>query len=99
MEWWSASHANIRWSAKHHVPQRRLIIGITGGHSRCILEVDVVTYLGNLYAEVKRQSHELSDLDKAKIYGLIDVISTLAGGSIRLRATMLDWPPCEFYDS
>ena len=67
----------------------------------CIsMEIDVVTYLGNLYAEVKRQSHELSDLDKAKIslvfsgisigiltgmttYGLIDVISTLAGGRIK----------------
>ena len=66
----------------------------------CIsMEIDTVTYLGNLYAEVKRQSHELSDLDKAKIslvfsgisigiltgmttWGLIDVISTLAGGSI-----------------
>ena len=34
----------------------------------CIsMEIDTVTYLGNLYAEVKRQSHELSDLDKAKI--------------------------------
>ena len=75
----------------------------------CIsMEIDTVTYLGNLYAEVKRQSHELSDLDKAKIslvfsgisigiltgmttWGLIDVISTLAGGSIlcgnKLRAS------------
>lgn len=34
----------------------------------CIsMQVDVVTYLGNLYAEVRRQTNELTDLDKAKI--------------------------------
>ena len=67
----------------------------------CIaMQIDVVTYLGNIYAEVRRQSHELTDLDKAKIslffsgisigiltgmavQGLVETISTLAGGSIK----------------
>ena len=67
----------------------------------CIaMQIDVVTYLGNIYAEVRRQSHELTDLDKAKIslffsgisigiltgltaYNLVDIIGTLAGGSIK----------------
>jgi len=36
--------------------------------SDCIsMEIDVITYLGNIYAEIKRQAGELTDLDKAKI--------------------------------
>jgi Co/Zn/Cd efflux system component len=36
--------------------------------SDCIsMQIDVLTYLGNIYAEIKRQAGELTDLDKAKI--------------------------------
>jgi Co/Zn/Cd efflux system component len=31
------------------------------------MQIDVLTYLGNIYAEIKRQAGELTDLDKAKI--------------------------------
>ena len=52
----------------------------------CIsMEIDTVTYLGNLYAEVKRQSHELSDLDKAKI-SLV-----FSGISIGILTGMTTW--------
>jgi len=36
--------------------------------SDCIsMEIDVITYLGNIYAEIQRQKGALTDLDKAKI--------------------------------
>jgi Co/Zn/Cd efflux system component len=52
----------------------------------CIaMQVDVITYLGNLYAEAKRQTNELTDLDKAKI-SLI-----MAGISIAILFAFTCW--------
>jgi len=45
-----------------------MAIGSNSLMSDCIsMEIDVITYLGNIYAEIKRQAGELTDLDKAKI--------------------------------
>jgi len=45
-----------------------LAVGSNSLMSDCIsMEIDVITYLGNIYAEVKRQTRELTPLDKAKI--------------------------------
>jgi Co/Zn/Cd efflux system component len=45
-----------------------LAVGSNSLMSDCIsMEIDVITYLGNIYAEIKRQAGELTDLDKAKI--------------------------------
>jgi len=52
----------------------------------CIsMQVDVITYLGNLYAEIKRQTNELTDLDKAKI-SLV-----MAGISIAILFSFTVW--------
>jgi Co/Zn/Cd efflux system component len=45
-----------------------LAVGSNSLMSDCIsMEIDVITYLGNIYAEIKRQAGQLTDLDKAKI--------------------------------
>lgn len=45
-----------------------LAIGSNSLMSDCIsMEIDVITYLGNIYAEIQRQKGALTDLDKAKI--------------------------------